>query len=210
MFVRVHTGAISGIEAVAVTAEVNVASGGLGLFIVGLPDNTIKESQERIQAAFENSGYKLQAKKTVVNLAPADLRKEGSQYDLPIAIGILTATEHHEIILEGQSDLQDIAHQKLLQGSRHTDPVETEKETSVHGRDLQQRNLVFQSTLERRTGLGVNSHNRLGLEELYCLVGFGFRIDDKDTPREKGFRKGGQFSFRYLVLYASHTKSNSS
>ena len=96
MFVRVHTGAISGIEAVAVTAEVNVASGGLGLFIVGLPDNTIKESQERIQAAFENSGFKLQAKKTVINLAPADLRKEGSQYDLPIAIGILTATEQIE------------------------------------------------------------------------------------------------------------------
>ena len=93
MFIRVHTGAISGIEAVAVTAEVNVAAGGLGLFIVGLPDNTIKESNERIQAAFENSGFKLQAKKTVVNLAPADLRKEGSQYDLPIAIGILTATE---------------------------------------------------------------------------------------------------------------------
>ena len=93
MFIRVYTGAISGIEAVAVTAEVNVAAGGLGLFIVGLPDNTIKESHERIQAAFENSGFKLQAKKTVVNLAPADLRKEGSQYDLPIAIGILTATE---------------------------------------------------------------------------------------------------------------------
>ena len=93
MFIKVHTGAISGIQAVDVTVEVNVASGGIGLFIVGLPDNTIKESHERIQAAFENSGYKLMAKKTVVNLAPADLRKEGSQYDLPIAIGILTATE---------------------------------------------------------------------------------------------------------------------
>ena len=93
MFVKVHTGAIAGIEAVAVTAEVNVAEGGLGLFIVGLPDNTIKESQERIHSAFENSGYKLKANKTVVNLAPADLRKEGSQYDLPIAIGILAATE---------------------------------------------------------------------------------------------------------------------
>lgn len=93
MFVKVHTGAIAGIEAVNVTAEVNVAGGGIGLFIVGLPDNTIKESHERIQAAFENSGYRLLAKKTVVNLAPADLRKEGSQYDLPIAVGILTATE---------------------------------------------------------------------------------------------------------------------
>ena len=93
MFIRVNSGAISGIDAVEVTAEINVASGGIGLFIVGLPDNTIKESHERIQAAFENSGFKLFAKKTVVNLAPADLRKEGSQYDLAIAIGILTATE---------------------------------------------------------------------------------------------------------------------
>lgn len=93
MFVKVHTGAVAGIEAVRVTVEVNVAGGGIGLFIVGLPDNTIKESQERIRAAFENSGYKMFAKKTVINLAPADLRKEGSQYDLPIALGILVATE---------------------------------------------------------------------------------------------------------------------
>lgn len=93
MFIKVHSGAITGIEAVDVTVEVNVAGGGIGLFIVGLPDNTIKESEQRIQAAFENSGYRLLAKKIVVNLAPADLRKEGSLYDLPIAIGILTATE---------------------------------------------------------------------------------------------------------------------
>ena len=93
MFIKVHTGAISGIEAVDVTVEVNVAGGGIGLYIVGLPDNTIKESEQRIRAAFENSGYRLLAKKIVVNLAPADLRKEGSLYDLPIAIGILAATE---------------------------------------------------------------------------------------------------------------------
>ncbi len=93
MFVKVNTGAISGIEAVEVNVEVNVAKGGLGLYLVGLPDNTIKESEQRIIAAFENSGYSMTAKKIVVNLAPADLRKEGSLYDLPIAVGILQATE---------------------------------------------------------------------------------------------------------------------
>ena len=93
MFIKIHSGAISGIEAVEVSVEVNVAGGGIGLFIVGLPDNTIKESEQRIQAAYENSGYRLLAKKIVVNLAPADLRKEGSLYDLPIAVGILVATE---------------------------------------------------------------------------------------------------------------------
>ena len=93
MFVKVNSGAISGIAAVEVCVEVNVAKGGIGLFLVGLPDNTIKESEQRIIAAFENSGYTMTAKKIVVNLAPADLRKEGSLYDLPIAVGILQATE---------------------------------------------------------------------------------------------------------------------
>ena len=93
MFVKVESGAISGIAAVEVCVEVNVAKGGIGLFLVGLPDNTIKESEQRIIAAFENSGYTMTAKKIVVNLAPADLRKEGSLYDLPIAVGILQATE---------------------------------------------------------------------------------------------------------------------
>ena len=93
MFVKINTGAIAGIDAVEVSVEVNVAGGGLGLYIVGLPDNTIKESEERIHAAFENSGFKFSTKKSVVNLAPADLRKEGSQYDLPIAVGLLIATE---------------------------------------------------------------------------------------------------------------------
>lgn len=110
MFVRINTGAIAGIDAVEVSVEVNVAGGGLGLFIVGLPDNTIKESQERINAAFENSGYKLHPKKTVVNLAPADLRKEGSQYDLPIAVGILVATEQIQSeIIEGSMFIGELS-----------------------------------------------------------------------------------------------------
>ena len=93
MFVRIHSGAIDGIAAREVTIEVNMSGGGIGLFIVGLPDNTIKESEQRIRAAFDNNGYKLLAKKIIVNLAPADLRKEGSLYDLPIAVGLLAVTE---------------------------------------------------------------------------------------------------------------------
>ena len=124
MFVRINTGAIAGIDAVEVTVEVNVAGGGLGLFIVGLPDNTIKESQERINAAFENSGYKLLAKKTVVNLAPADLRKEGSQYDLPIAIGILVATEQIQSeIIEGSMFIGELSLNGTLRPVKGTLPL---------------------------------------------------------------------------------------
>ena len=93
MFVKCYAGAIVGIRAVLVTVEVNVAGGGIGLYIVGLPDNSVKESEQRIRAAFENSQLRMTGKKVVVNLAPADLRKEGSAFDLPIAIGILAATE---------------------------------------------------------------------------------------------------------------------
>lgn len=64
----------------------------MGLFLVGLPDNAVKESEQRIRSAFEHSGYKMTARKCVVNMAPADLRKEGSGFDLPIAVGILAAT----------------------------------------------------------------------------------------------------------------------
>lgn len=92
MFAKIHTGALAGIEALDVTVEANVAAGGIGLYLVGLPDSTIKESEQRIRSAFENSELRMTAKKIVVNLAPADLRKEGSLYDLPIAVAILAAT----------------------------------------------------------------------------------------------------------------------
>lgn len=91
MFVKSYAGAVVGVGAVSVTVEVHIGSGGIGLYLVGLPDNAVKESEQRIRAAFENSGYKMSNKKIVVNLAPADIRKEGSAYDLPIAVGVLTA-----------------------------------------------------------------------------------------------------------------------
>ncbi len=91
MFVRTYAGALLGIDAVKVTVEVNITGGGLGLYLVGLPDNAVKESEQRIRAAFENSGERMSGRKVVVSLAPADLRKEGSGFDLPIAVGILAA-----------------------------------------------------------------------------------------------------------------------
>lgn len=81
-----------GIDAVRVAVEVNL-TGGIGLYLVGLPDNAVRESEERIRAAFEHCGRRMSGRKTVVNLAPADLRKEGAAFDLPIAVGILAAME---------------------------------------------------------------------------------------------------------------------
>ena len=88
MLVKVHTAAVQGLEATPVTAEVN-ASRGMHFFLVGLPDNAVKESYQRIVAAIQNSGYRFPVQNLTVNLTPADLKKEGAAYDLPIAIGIM-------------------------------------------------------------------------------------------------------------------------
>ncbi|ESU18932.1 hypothetical protein FCR2A7T_23380 [Flavobacterium cauense R2A-7] len=91
MLVKVFGSAVFGVDATTVTVEVNVDKG-VGYHLVGLPDNAIKESSYRIAAALKNNGYTLPVKKITINMAPADLRKEGSAYDLTIAIGILAAT----------------------------------------------------------------------------------------------------------------------
>lgn len=88
MLVKTYGSAIVGVNAVTVTVEVN-ASPGLGFYIVGLPDSAVKESSQRIASALSESGYRVPGQSVVVNLAPADLKKEGTAYDLSIAIAIL-------------------------------------------------------------------------------------------------------------------------
>ncbi|MBX3581880.1 MAG: YifB family Mg chelatase-like AAA ATPase [Rhizobiaceae bacterium] len=91
MVSRIRTVAFQGIEAVPVDVQVMIAPGKTGMQIVGLPDKAVAESRERVQAALHASGLSMPAKKVTVNLAPADLPKEGSHYDLPIALGLMAA-----------------------------------------------------------------------------------------------------------------------
>jgi len=91
MLVKVYGSAVFGVEATTITVEVNIDKG-IAYHLVGLPDNAIKESSYRISAALKNNGYSLPGKKITINMAPADLRKEGSAYDLTLAMGILVAS----------------------------------------------------------------------------------------------------------------------
>ncbi len=92
MLVRVFGSAIHGVDAITITIEVNVGQG-TRFCLVGLPDNAVKESEYRIETVIKNIGYKMPRLRTVVNMAPADIRKAGAAYDLPIALGILAASE---------------------------------------------------------------------------------------------------------------------
>jgi magnesium chelatase family protein len=90
MLVRTFGSALFGIHAIIVTIEVCIDQG-INFFMVGLPDSAVKESHQRIDSALRNTGYKIPGKKIVINMAPADIRKEGSSYDLTIAVAILAA-----------------------------------------------------------------------------------------------------------------------
>ena len=92
MLVKTFGAAVFGIDATTITIEVNLAQG-INFFLVGLPDSAVKESQQRIKAAFTNNNFKYPGKEITINMAPADMRKEGSVFDLPIAIGILASSE---------------------------------------------------------------------------------------------------------------------
>lgn len=92
MLVKTFGSAVQGISANTITIEVSISQG-INFYLVGLPDSAVKESQQRIDSALRTNGYKVPGKKIVINMAPADIRKEGSAYDLPLAIGILAASE---------------------------------------------------------------------------------------------------------------------
>lgn len=110
MLVKTYAAALQGINAITVTVE-TVLQPGVMFCIVGLPDTSVKESQERVRAAITQSGFKLPRLSTVINLAPADVRKEGSAYDLPIAVsllvgsGLITAPELDKYMIMGELSL---------------------------------------------------------------------------------------------------------
>lgn len=104
----VYTRATMGVQAPLVSVEVHISNGLPALTLVGLPETTVKEARDRVRSALLNSGFTFPAKRITVNLAPADLPKEGGRYDLPIALAILAASEqipsekliHYEFLAE--------------------------------------------------------------------------------------------------------------
>ena len=136
MLVKVYSASVQGLSAIPVTIEVN-ASRGVKFYLVGLPDNAVKESHERIVAAVENSGYRFPSSKIVINMAPADIRKEGAGFDLPLAIGILaTADEVRTDLLKRTMLLGELS----LDGSLQ--PVKGALPVAIMAREMGYENLI--------------------------------------------------------------------
>ena len=97
MLARIYGSAVYGVEAMTITIEVSWTGTGVKYFMVGLPDNAVKESMQRVESAMKSSNYEMPRTKIVVNLAPADIKKSGSAFDLPIAVGLIYASEQFEM-----------------------------------------------------------------------------------------------------------------
>jgi magnesium chelatase family protein len=120
MLATVYTCAVIGLEAELVQVEVYSGQGNPGIIIVGLPDTAIQESRERVRTAIRNSALRVPAGRVIVNLAPADIRKEGPAYDLPIALGVLLASNQ---IIADLSDTMVIGELSLDGSLRHTNGI---------------------------------------------------------------------------------------
>ncbi len=125
MLARVKSGALKGVDAYMVEVEVDLAPGLPAFTTVGLPETAVKESKDRVRAAVKNSGYQFPGNRITINLAPADVRKEGTGFDLPVAVGILAA--------QGLLPPEPLERLSALRGAFPGRPPETHPGGAVHG-----------------------------------------------------------------------------
>ncbi len=165
MLVKTFGSAVSGIDATIITIEVNVSQG-INFHLVGLPDSAIKESQQRIKAALKNNDFKYPGKEITVNLAPADIRKEGSYYDLAIALGILAASDQlNENLLKEYIVIGELSLDGSIQPVKGVLPIAiAAKENGFKG--------VIIPTANIKEAAVVSDLNVIGVETIRQVVDF--------------------------------------
>ena len=164
MLVKTYSASVQGLQASGITVEVN-ATRGARFALVGLPDNAVKESYERINAAIENSGYEFPTRQITINMAPADIRKEGSGFDLPIAIGILATGGHVDALkLNRYMMVGELSLDGSLQAIRGALPI------SIRARELGFEGLFVPEENVREAAV-VNNLNVYGVRHMSQVIG---------------------------------------
>ena len=205
MLVKTYCSAVFGISATSITVEVNVTTG-VQYFIVGLPDSAVKESIQRIESAIVSIGFHMPRQKIVVNLAPADIKKEGSVYDLAIAIGIMAASnqiptaELHEYIILGELALDGklhpvkgvlpIAMQAKQDGfKRIILPIENTEEAAI----VEGLEVYGASTLEEAVKFLIGSHEIeqtvINVQEKFEFKLNGYDLDFADVKGQENIKR---------------------
>ncbi|GBD89105.1 competence protein ComM [bacterium BMS3Abin03] len=166
MLTKIFSSATYGIDAYLVEVETNVEKHIPGFIIVGLPDNAVKESRERVTAAIKNTGFLFPLKKITINLAPADIKKEGSSFDLPIAIGVLSASE-----LINAGSLQDTVFLGELSLDGKLRHVKGALPITVEARKKGIKRIVLPVDSSKEASI-VEGINVYGMKSLYDVINF--------------------------------------
>lgn len=173
MLVKVFGSAVYGVEAITITIEVNWMSTGIGIVIVGLPDNAVKESLQRIESTIKSLGFQMPRTKVVVNMAPADIKKSGTAFDLPIAIGILAASE----LIPNP----DVIAKYLIMGELSLDgelrPIKGSLPIAIQARKEEFKGLIVPKANAREAAI-VNNLDVYGVENIREVIDF-FSNDEK-------------------------------
>src|SRR5580693_5204014 len=166
MLVKTYGSAVYGVDAITITVEVNVMKG-KNYFIVGLPDNAIKESLQRIESALKTNGFLMPRIKLLVNLAPANIRKSGSAFDLPIAIGILAGS--------GQLKNLHLLRQLVIMGELNLDgsilPLKGALPIAIQARKEKFKGFIVPKQNAREAAI-VNQIEVIGVENLKEVIDF--------------------------------------
>ena len=183
MLTKVYGSAVFGIEATTVVVEVNIDKG-IGYHLVGLPDNAIKESNYRIAAALLNNGFKVPGKKITINMAPAGLRKEGSAYDLPIALGILIASGQ---IRADSLDRYLIMGELSLDGG--VQPIKGALPIAIKAREEGFKGVILpgENANEAAIVKGLEVYGVVSLKEVACFFNSGKTLQRAHIDTEKLF-----------------------
>ena len=194
MLVKVYAAAVQGIDATIVTIEVN-SSRGIKFFLVGLPDSAVKESHERIISALQVNGYKFPTCQIVVNMAPADIKKEGSAYDLPLAIGILASTN---IVSNEKLSKYLIMGELSLDGSLQ--PIKGALPIAISARAQGFEGFILPKQNAREAAV-VNNLKVYGVENIKEVIEFFNKERDLEptivNTREEFFQHQSEFPFDF-------------
>ena len=173
MLVKVFGSAVYGVEAITITIEVNWMSTGIGIVIVGLPDNAVKESLQRIESTMKSLGFQMPRTKIVVNMAPADIKKSGTPFDLPIAIGILAASEliSNQEAIEKYLIMGELSLDGELRSIKGALPI------AIQARKENFKGLIIPKANAKEAAI-VNNLNVYGVENIEEVINF-FANDEK-------------------------------
>src|SRR5437762_10617810 len=197
MLTKTFGSAVHGVEAITIAIEVSWTGKGKKYYIVGLPDNAVKESMQRVETAIKSNGFDMPRTKVVVNLAPADIKKSGTAFDLPIAMGVLSASEQ----LKNFEGLKEYMIMGELSLDGTIGPIRGVLPITIQARKENLKGLIIPKANAREAGM-VNNLKVYGVSHLKEVVEFFETAEESLQPiivntREEFFHSQYEFEFDF-------------